>query len=213
MKLTLSQLPALYINMDDATERAATFTSELSGLGYNNVTRISAEPNNDGVPYSGIAKSNAKALHAAESYPFILFEDDARPFNYKNAIDVPDDADAVYLGLVAGFVPLGSEPVDGYSGVYKVQTPFGIHAVVYVTKEYADAAEAVANTVATGQYGDLAKSIVDVAYTELSNDFNIYAVDPLFYQHNENDPRMSNLSRVTSIANGTIDPIAYDYAN
>jgi hypothetical protein len=213
MKLNLSKLPALYINMDDAPERAANFTSELAELGYGDIVRISAEPNTDGVPYSGIAKSNAKALRAASSYPFILFEDDARPLAYRDSIEVPNDADAVYLGLVAGFVPLGAEPVVGYDGVYKVQSPFGIHAVVYVTKRYADAAKTVADAVVTGQYGDTSKSIVDVAYTDLANTFNIYAVDPMFYQHNDNDPRMSNLSRVTDIGTLSIDPISYNYSN
>lgn len=141
-----------------------------------------------------------------EFTPFILFEDDVDSFNYIDEIDVPDDADAVYLGLLFGprLTKLEYRELDGYQNdVYRIYNPMGTHAILYLTERYAIAAQKQASLVARR----LETADVDYAYVMINKDFNIYAINPVFCQNNPAAPVISNASRIISIAGEVRDPI------
>ena len=68
----------------------------LIELGFKNINRIEAiEDRVSG--RRGLSKSQYKALTQVEP-PFIVLEDDCDPKYFRSEINVPDNADAVYLG-------------------------------------------------------------------------------------------------------------------
>ena len=95
--------------------------------------------------YVGLAIGHIKALTKYKP-PFIIFEDDARVVsaNFKTAFDVPDDADALYLGTntygrVNGVTHYGSVTgVEAGPEYFRVYNMLGLHAVAYLSQKYVD---------------------------------------------------------------------------
>ena len=96
MNLDLREIPAVYINLDRDVEKKEKIESSLKELGFKNIIRLSGVEHDIGKV--GCAISHALAMEEVEP-PFIVFEDDCVPLNFEPIIDIPDDADAVYLGI------------------------------------------------------------------------------------------------------------------
>jgi hypothetical protein len=212
MKINLSQLPTAYINADSETDLDASFLETMSELGYVNVTRFAGQPDVDGKVFSGIMKSNKEvlaAMKASATYPFITLEDDVKGINYNDSITIPGDADAVYLGLALLGEGFSATPVDGFPGVYKIKKPIGLHSVLCVTKRYADAFEAKLDEQISANFPNPDQAINQTIQYPLAEDFNVYAVNPVFYKHISGNPSLSNLTRVVDVVKETIDPINF----
>lgn len=201
MKINISSLPAFYINMKDAHERKSRFISWNKKLGFKNVTKISGVYNDK--YYIGLSKSFVKALSHGlklKDEKFIVFEDDAFPTDkFNNEIDIPDDSDAVYLGVgpwsfnknqkpgdKALFNTSIFEEVKDFPGVFKVYSTLTCHAILYVNKNYAKVAlESYKRSIESGIYGD-----AQIYFDGLFDNYNVYAVGPFFYQHDVNKPEV-----------------------
>jgi hypothetical protein len=169
-------------------------------LKFKNVKRISGIV---GDPYHvGLSRASENAIQVAlnSGLPFIFFEDDAAPTkHYADEIEIPDDADAVYLGVSPwGFgrgddskkeaVLNGSvfKEVDGFPGVFKVHNTLTTHAILYINKGYALAAiESYKKAIALEHFGD-----VQIYLDGLFDKYNVYAVGPLFYQNDLSKPHV-----------------------
>jgi hypothetical protein len=198
MKIKLSSLPTYYINMEDDTERKSRFLGWNEELGFDNVTRI---PGTYSDPYfTGLSQSFASAIKEGLALEdmFIIFEDDAAPTEkFVDEIEIPDDADALYLGVSPwGFshdqdpkdLPMfnGSvfEEVNGFPNVFKIHSTLSNHAIVYITKAFCESTLAsLERALATGQYNDAQKY-----FDGIFDKHNVYAIGPLFYQHDEKKP-------------------------
>jgi hypothetical protein len=196
MKINIPSVPAFYINMEDAPQRKNNFVSWNKDLGFNNVTRIAGIY--DEKYYVGLSKAFVNALESGikiKGDSFIVFEDDAHPTEkFKNEIEVPDDADAVYLGVSPwGFRrdqdPKGKADFNGsvfkevkdFSEVFKIYNTLTCHAILYTNKDYAGAAlESYKKSIDLKHYGD-----AQIYFDGLFDKYNVYAVGPFFYQ---NDP-------------------------
>ena len=99
MKLKLTDIPIVYINLDEQSDRNESIKTTLNDLGFKNITRVSAYK--DVIGKRGCAYSHAIALEEVKP-PFILLEDDCLPLNFIDEIDIPDDADAVILAYLLG---------------------------------------------------------------------------------------------------------------
>lgn len=66
---------------------------------------------------------------AAGELPVLVLEDDCAPFEYRDTVSVPDDADVVYLGNVNWDM----EVVHVRGDVYRVMRMLGATAVLYLT--------------------------------------------------------------------------------
>lgn len=201
MKINIPSLPAFYINMEDAAQRKTDFISWNKDLGFNNVTRIAGVY--DKPYYVGLSKAFINALESGikiKENIFIVFEDDAQPTEkFKNEIDIPDDADAVYLGVGPwGFRrdqdPKGRADFNGsvfqevkdFSEVFKIYSTLTCHAILYVNKNYARAAlESYKKSISLGHYGD-----VQIYFDGLFDKYNVYAVGPFFYQNDLSKPHV-----------------------
>ena len=84
MKLKLTDLPVVYINLDEQTDRKETLEKNLKDLGFKNIIRVSGFKDPD--PNRGCAYSHALGLEEVDP-PFILLEDDCMPLNFIDEIE------------------------------------------------------------------------------------------------------------------------------
>lgn len=213
MKINLSSVPLYYINLDRDVNRNKSIIDSMIRIGHTNFNRISAELVSEAEIMQGPGRSHLKAITTAEhsGIPFIILEDDVRDINYRDIINVPDDADAVYLGIMLGHRDPMATPVDGYPGVYRVKEPLGCHAIMYTSDRYLSVIKDICTTVGNGTDsgpGNL-HTALGFAFLRVIRNYNVYAINPVFYQHDESNPAQSNATRVINIAKKKIDPISY----
>jgi hypothetical protein len=141
-------------------------------------------------PYTiGVAKGHLQALESL-SLPCLLLEDDIKvlngsSINIDQEFEVPDNADALYLGvsfygrLDGMTIPYGviatttSDP-----GINSVYNMLGMHAIVYLSERYRDHIKILLN-----KHIEYPEGGVDDPIAETMSDYNVYAItDPLFYQ-------------------------------
>ncbi len=97
MNLDLREIPAIYINLESDVDKNKNMQSMLKDCGFKNIIRISGEYTPDR-PLAGCSLSHYNALEEVDP-PFIVFEDDCKIKNFRADIEIPDDSDAVYLGI------------------------------------------------------------------------------------------------------------------
>ena len=177
----LRTIPALYINLPQHTDRNQQMLHLLRQCGFQKITRIEGVSRPDN-PVAGCSAAHHRAL-TTQSPPFIVFEDDCAVKSFAPIIDVPDDADAVYLGISSW------GRMNGHSGpyvrsqpmsdtLYRVHNMLGAHAVLYWTDEYVRMCQRVAYHAAY-----LIEDYQDIGFAEIQRWFNVYAYDdPFFYQ-------------------------------
>jgi hypothetical protein len=181
MNLDLREIPFYYINLDDAVERKTRTENHLKALGIKSVNRIPAIRHNNG--FAGCARTVSDFLHQITEGPFVLIEDDIDVKRWDPIIEVPDDADALYLGIS------GWGRMNGHSGPFvqweqvddnllRVYNMLSGHAIVYLSGEWVEMARRCCH-----HAGYLIESYYDVQIAEVQRFFNIYALDdPYFYQ-------------------------------
>ena len=183
MNLDLRKITALYINLLQDTGRNNDMKKLFKTCGFESHYRIDAEytPNS----LAGCSLSHHNALNEVEP-PFILFEDDCVVKNFKPIIEIPDDADAVYLGISSwGRMNSHSGPFVQYEdlgdGLLRIYNMLSAHAILYLNQEYVSWCSRIseqATSIADHQ---------DIGFAEIQRYFNVYAFDdPMFYQSSSN---------------------------
>ena len=183
MNLDLRKITALYINLLQDTGRNNDMKKLFKTCGFESHYRIDAEytPNS----LAGCSLSHYNALNEVEP-PFILFEDDCVIKNFKPIIEIPDDADAVYLGISSwGRMNSHSGPFVQYEdlgdGLLRIYNMLSAHAILYLNQEYVSLCSRIseqATSIADHQ---------DIGFAEIQRYFNVYAFDdPMFYQTSSN---------------------------
>ena len=183
MNLDLRKITALYINLLQDTGRNNDMKKLFKTCGFESHYRIDAEytPNS----LAGCSLSHHNALNEVEP-PFILFEDDCVVKNFKPIIEIPDDADAVYLGISSwGRMNSHSGPFVQYEdlgdGLLRIYNMLSAHAILYLNQEYVSLCSRIseqATSIADHQ---------DIGFAEIQRYFNVYAFDdPMFYQTSSN---------------------------
>lgn len=204
MIIKLNIIPTSYINLKKDIEKKNNVESILKDLQFKSIQRIDAmepkidkfvsERKNLGNIY-GCSLSHSQAL-LLNKPPFIILEDDIEVLNFKNEIEIPDDADALYLGnmswgLIDGYGQenkLIYEKVDGYDDIYKVYNLLGTHAILYLSERYIKKCwKSLTNSY---RYKNLYIDDVnpdsiasDVSFAKIQPEYNVYTVGlPIFYQ-------------------------------
>jgi len=200
MKIDIASLPAFYINMESSIKRRHDFLRWNKQLKFKNVKRIAGvvgEPYYIGLSY---AFQDTICAGLNSGLPFIAFEDDATPTTrFTREIEVPDDADAVYLGVGPWGFSCGDNPkngaklngaafekVNGFPGVFKIRSTLTCHAILYIGKSYTLAAlESYKKAAPLGHHGD-----AQIYFDGLFDKYNVYAIGPLFYQNDSSKPHV-----------------------
>ena len=184
MNLDLREIPAVYINLEQDVERKNSIVDVLDECGFENIIRVDGEYTPDR-PLAGCSYSHYKALNEVDP-PFIIFEDDCKAKNFRTIIDVPDDSDAVYLGISSwGRMNSHSGPcVQSESigfGMVRIYNMLSAHAILYIDKEFISMCSRVAyQSYETAEHQD-------IGFAEMQRYFNVYAFnEPMFYQTSSN---------------------------
>ena len=180
--LDLREIPFYYINLDDAVERRNNTESQLKELGIKNITRFPAIRHSYGA--AGTPRSMQKALEIAQNgEPFVLMEDDVAVKRFDPIIEIPDNADAFYLGISGwGRMNSHSGPFVQWErisdNILRTYNMLSGHAVMYITDEYINLAKKICY-----HAGYNIEDHVDIGFAEVQRWHNVYALDdPYFYQ-------------------------------
>ena len=184
----LREIPFYYINLDDAVERNENMKRILNELGIKNVRRISATRHDIG--QAGTARSMLEAIETAINpvvsplgAPFVVLEDDIEVKRWDPIIEVPENADALYLGI-SGWGRMNghsgpfvqSDSIGG--GLLQVYNMLGGHAIMYFRDRYIDLVRRVCL-----HAGYDIEDHPDIGFAEIQRWHNVYAFDdPYFYQ-------------------------------
>jgi hypothetical protein len=192
-----SDITVIYIcpaHNEKYLERKAHMDVLCAKLGFKEV--IHWKSGTDKYPVC-LTQANIDIMRAYPDKPFLLLEDDVDVQGLCE-FQVPEDADAVYLGLskCAGHSLLnihdGSAKLERYStDQVRVMNMLATHAIYYRSAEYKRSLANYLETCANTLYH------MDVLMTRIQPAFRIYAnKKPLFYQANRfNFPH--NLEAVT----------------
>jgi hypothetical protein len=200
MKITLTDIPVTYINLDKYPNRNQSMINMLDQLGFT-YKRIDGVM---GTPYDPIIDAQINAINS-NGLPCIVMEDDCIPYGFVNQIEVPDDADIIYLGNHgAGF----DEPryTEVSPGIWRVHSMVGLHAVLYITQYGKDLFLSALENAKTLRHG------ADVGIAQVQHKANVYAFDvPMWYQYDFPELTKVHLSDVADSPTGMYGGGCSDY--
>ena len=191
MKIDIREIPSYVINVESDTKRYTTSSRLLKLLGFENVHYVKAVEDR----ICGCSKSHHKVLSDSSiPTPFIVFEDDIILNDIPDyIIDIPDDADALYLGASewGTFLNHCSGGIVHYDRVddriVKVHNMLATHAIMYITPTYRNLVANISYRCGYHWPSVLGGSL-DIAFAEIQKYFNVYALDtPLFKQSGYNE--------------------------
>ena len=183
MNLDLREASAVYINLKKDVKKDFAMKALILDCGFKNTIRVEAEytPNS----LAGCSLSHYNALNEIDP-PFIVFEDDCIIKNFKPEIEIPDDADAVYLGVSSwGRMNSHSGPFVQYeevgNGIIRIYNMLSAHAILYLNHEYISLCKKISQ-----QAYEIADH-QDIGFAEIQRYYNVYSFDdPMFYQTSSN---------------------------
>jgi GR25 family glycosyltransferase involved in LPS biosynthesis len=197
VKLNLIDIPVYYINLDEQEEKRKRTETMLKQIGFKFVERFSAIRHEAG-RIIGCARSHYEILNRAE-VPFIILEDDCSlNKEVPQAIELPDNADALYLGISHWGRYLN------HSGPYvhttrinedivRVHNMLATHAILYLSQEYANMCKRISY-----HFGYEVENHLDIGFAEVHKFFNVYSFDePLFRQYEWSAVTTGKLSSVS----------------
>lgn len=183
MEINLYEVPIYYINLDKDVEKRERLEATLFDLGFENVYRFAGHYSKE--RSVGCATSHNALLNELKDIdtPFLILEDDVQPAHFKSLIrNIPEDADALYLGNSAfglwgpkGTKQIAAEQVSPH--LYRIYNMLSAHAILYLNNDYV---KFLAK--ATSLMVDL-KDNQDKSRAQTMKYFNVYALNkPMFYQ-------------------------------
>jgi hypothetical protein len=197
MKLNLLDIPIYYVNLDDEDQKRKNTESMLKCIGFKYVNRVSAIKHEKG-RIIGCARSHYEVLKDTKP-PFIIIEDDcALNKDFVNEIEIPDDADALYLGISHwGRYLNHSGPYVHYQSVndeiVRVYNMLATHAIMYLSQQYVDICKRISY-----HYGYEVEGHLDIGFAEIHKFYNVYSYDePLFRQYDWSAVTSGKLSEVS----------------
>jgi GR25 family glycosyltransferase involved in LPS biosynthesis len=188
MKIDIREIPTYYINLDDHVEKRKSTEKVLDSLGFKDVTRVPGVLNANS--RLGCTLAHSKALETAlesSKGPFLVLEDDILVRNKSTVFDVPDTADALYLGISRwglyngkGHRQISVEKHD--DSIYRLYNMLSGHAILYFNEDYAKL------LLKSYKFYELTSDVQDKANAELMKYYEVYGLtNPVFYQEGINE--------------------------
>jgi len=123
-----------------------------------------------------------------EFKPFIYLEDDCNTTDwFRHIINVPNDADCVYLGISKwsmhpsvnkAVIGIQADYVETNSEVVRLVNMLSNHAILFLSRKWTESCLAAYETTATWESPDY-----DILQSRNMKSYNVYALkEPLFYQ-------------------------------
>lgn len=205
MKVKLTQIPAYYINLHKDTKNNKSMKKLLNSLGFVKVKRCPGFIEKTHALGCGMAHQNVLLSMSRQDSPFLLFEDDIELTHFDHIIDIPDDADAVYLGVSKMGIINGKDreellvsSVGSYENMYRIYNMLAAHAILYLNMDYVrSASRHIQKNIDRGEAHD-------IGLAEHMKDWKVYCLDkPMFIQSKKfryfTDTSISKLNGVTHL--------------
>lgn len=185
MKLDLKKIPVVYMNLEKHVDKNDSMFNMLKQMGFNSIHRVEGilDPENS---VAGCSKAHHKALSEFET-PFILFEDDCGIAyeDYNLELEIPDDADALYLGVSNWGRMNGHngfynqyDILENYDNLLRIYNMLGGHSILYLNEIYRELCVRISH-----HAGYVIGDYQDVGFAEIQRWFNVYCLNkPMFYQ-------------------------------
>ncbi len=197
MKINLLDIPIYYVNLDDEEQKRKNTETMLKCLGFKYVNRVSAIKHEKG-RITGCARSHYEVLKDTKP-PFIIIEDDcALNKDFISQIEIPDNTDALYLGISHwGRYLNHSGPYVHYESIndeiVRVYNMLATHAIMYLSQQYVDICKRISY-----HYGYEVEGHLDIGFAEIHKFYNVYSYDePLFRQYDWSAVTSGRLSEVS----------------
>ena len=182
--MRLSECEVRYINLDTALSNRIAMERQFGMLGMEYTERISArviappEVTKFDKHFVGCGQSHIDALQSGEA-PLLILEDDAQVTeDYREEIDIPHGADAIYLGWSTANKKMTVKNFSEH--LVKVTGLAAAHAILYLSPRFKAYAE---NAIRVAIYEEQVP--LDVMLGHIQENFNVYAVrKPYFIQSN-----------------------------
>ena len=195
MKVKLTDVPVYYVNLEGDDEKRKHTESMLKNLGFKYVERFDAIRHEAG-RIIGCARSHHEILSKDIEPPFIILEDDcALAKDFVDEVELPDNADALYLGISHwGRYLNHSGPYVHYSecndDIVRVYNMLATHAIMYTSKSYIDICKRISYT-----FGYEIENHLDIGFAEVHRFYNVFSFnEPLFRQYDWNQVTTGKLS-------------------
>ena len=179
-------------------DRVRTVVDRLMDQGFKRIEIVRSVEDSVGINSLNRTDIMIMDWEKGGSEPFIILEDDCGFYNLRDGyewIDVPDDADAVYLGVANWIYPYGVDSLYGRRGHIIENTPAYLvdnggdtvqikgmtstHAVMYFNRAYTNKFAEVMGTLLSYQ------TSLDLVFAALQPAHKVYALKkPVFYQDN-----------------------------
>ena len=194
MNIDILDIPVYYINLDKDVEKREKLEDTLANLGFTNVHRFAGHYSKERAV--GCATSHNALLHKLKDTdtPFLVLEDDVEPAKFKSVIkDIPDNADALYLGnsIFGLWGPRGEPRIAAEkisSDIYQIYNMLSAHAILYLDNEYVKFLAKATDFMVS------LKDNQDKSRAHTMRYFNVYATNnPVFYQAGKHE-KVTNVS-------------------
>jgi hypothetical protein len=208
MKINLSSLKTYLINLEKHTEKKDNAIAALNSVGITDISVFKAfEENPSRVGLSMSFREIFKQINGHED-PVLICEDDIKLNSLfsLSEIEIPDDADALYIGIDRnGRIPFINPYVDRFGpnyleardkqkegrrivvkkineDVYRAYNMLAAHSIIMINKDYTNFLEnALEIPILNGGHQDLVRATT-MPY------FKVYALSvPVFYQEGPNE--------------------------
>lgn len=202
MEIKLTGIDAYYINMHRDIKREKSTLDVLGSCGFHSIRRAPGFKNKNHAVGCGLAHQNVLSSRVEHNGPFLLFEDDIALTHFDNIIEIPDNTDALYLGVSKMGVVDGTHKeelivskVEGYPHLVKIHNMLAAHAILYINNDYV---KSLSNFI---EYHIDHGIPHDIGMAEHMADWNVYALDkPMFIQREKfryfTDTAISKLENV-----------------
>lgn len=196
--LDLRKLPTKLINLDSHTDRLTKVSNRLSELGIT-FDRFSAISHERGIV--GCGQSHLEVISNIKPETLVL-EDDVVPTEwFRPVVEIPDEADALYLGNSIWGYHERSWPKSSIRNIQvtphsenlvRVHNMCSTHAIIYMKQTYIDAVVEMTERCLAND------TPFDLGLAKLHSSFTIFASSmPMFYQEDlPNDTLVSFKPRV-----------------
>jgi len=185
MKLDLKKIPVVYMNLEKHVDKNDSMFNMLKQMGFTSIHRVEGVIDSDN-SVAGCSKAHHKALSEFQT-PFILFEDDCGIAyeDYNLELEIPDDTDALYLGVSNWGRMNGHngfynqyDVLEEYDNLLRIYNMLGGHSILYLNEIYRELCLRIAY-----HAGYVIGDYQDVGFAEIQRWFNVYCLDkPIFYQ-------------------------------
>lgn len=182
MKLNLPGTLTYYINLEKDKAANHYIKQMLIQNKFKDFRRSPGFPSDKKI--NGVSLAHFNIMQSLQDYdkPFLVLEDDVQINKFVRTLNIPDDADAFYLGVscMGGYNGTDERQVSAEKvsrNVYRIYNMLAAHAIIYLNPDYV---KEMIRVIDFCQKNDIPQ---DLGIVEVMKYWKVYGLNnPVFYQ-------------------------------